>query len=371
MGRKAERVGEPLDAGAMHRSHGDAQGGAGADGLTRWFEAGEPEAAPPRRDRRRLWAAPLLVAAALLVVLADDLILRALLPLGLAGAALLIVRGQRSPAADAPRARVKRRGLALCGARLVFHGGAGAAPLRVLDADQPFGVTLLASPRRERLVTLISSSAGTFYVGAAFDAVARRTFGDLVDRATIVASDEVGLEAIGPDGEPLVLAPATLAALIEELSTRSPGCLDRLFLTDARGGALALGPREAREGRELRAGGRTFDLGATLEWRAFVFQEAIGQAVALYQATWVRQGTSEIVLVCLLPAISPLPEGEGVALSSLDRSALRDLRLMQGTPEDPPQAELRVAVDRLVMLPIRSALDKAPRPAAQPPRARA
>src|SRR6185503_9796249 len=108
-----------------------------------------------------------------------------------------------------------------------------------------------------------------------------------------------------------------------------------------------------------------------IEWRAFVFQEPLGQAVALYQGTWVRQGSSEIALVCLLPAITPAPEGEGVALSSLDRSALRDLRLMQGGPEDPPPLDQRVAVDRLVMLPIRSALDKAPRPAAQHPRARA
>jgi hypothetical protein len=44
---------------------------------------------------------------------------------------------------------------------------------------------------------------------------------------------------------------------------------------------------------------------------------------------------------------------------------------MQGAPEDPPAAPLRVAMDRLLMLPIRSALDKAPRPAAQPARARA
>jgi hypothetical protein len=93
--------------------------------------------------------------------------------------------------------------------------------------------------------------------------------------------------------------------------------------------------------------------------------------VALYQGTWVRQGGSEIVLVCLLPAITPAPEGEGVALSSLDRGVLRDLRLMQGAPEDPPALDPRIAIDRLVMLPIRSALDKAPRPAAQPPHARA
>jgi hypothetical protein len=34
---------------------------------------------------------------------------------------------------------------------------------------------------------------------------------------------------------------------------------------------------------------------------------------------------------------------------------------MQATPEAPPPAEQRVAIDRLFMLPVRSALDRAPR----------
>ncbi len=85
----------------------------------------------------------------------------------------------------------------------------------------------------------------------------------------------------------------------------------------------------------------------------------------MYQGTWVRQGTNELVLVCLLPAMTPAPDGLGASLGPLDRGALRDLRLMQGTPESPPPADQRVAIDRLLMVPIRSALDKAPRPAAQ------
>ncbi|MCC6557093.1 MAG: IMP dehydrogenase [Polyangiaceae bacterium] len=385
----------PEGDGALERrggptNDGVAGGEAPASGAAhaRWFDAIDPttEPPPPRRDRARIWTAPLvlLAVAVALVGLLRTGILRALVPLALAAAALVLLARRiaalrRSPAEGsgrrprasnggraAPEAARPKRRLSLEGDRLAFHARGQAAPVPLLVTSAPFGVPLLAAPRRDRLVALLSAGSGAFYIGAAFDdPAARRAHAALLDRATIVAADEVGLAAIGPDGEPVALSPDALAGLVDELARRSPGCLDRFFLTDARGAPLTL------DGRELRAGDRAFDLGVPLEWRAFVFQETLGQAVALYQGTWVRQGANEVVLVCLLPAITPAPEGEGVALASLDRGALRDLRLMQGAPEDPPPADQRVAVDRLVMLPIRSALDKAPRPAAQPPRARA
>jgi hypothetical protein len=40
---------------------------------------------------------------------------------------------------------------------------------------------------------------------------------------------------------------------------------------------------------------------------------------------------------------------------------LRDLRLMQGAVAEPPPRELRRAIDRVFMLPLRRALDRAPR----------
>jgi hypothetical protein len=43
---------------------------------------------------------------------------------------------------------------------------------------------------------------------------------------------------------------------------------------------------------------------------------------------------------------------------------------MQASPEAPPPSEQRVAIDRLFMLPVRSALDRAPRASHQPNRAR-
>lgn len=371
MGLEAKREGDPPEAGAAVPAHGDGRGAPGDGAPERRFDALDPGAAPPRRARQlrwarwARWAAPVVAAVLLLLALGRGVGLLALIPLALLGAGIFLLTRASRPGAPQAWPEQGRRGLRLGGGRLSYHAARGAAPMLLLDLDRPFGVTLLSSPRRDRVVALLSSSAGAFFIGAAFDAASRRAFAAVVERATIVPIDEVGLDAIGPDGEPLQLAPEAFSALVEELARRAPGCLERLFLTDARGAPLCL------DERELRAGGRAFDLGAPIEWRAFVFQEAIGHAVALYQGTWVRQGMSEIVLVCLLPAITPTPAGEGVALSSLDRSAIRDLRLMQGAPEDPPAAPLRVAMDRLLMLPIRSALDKAPRPAAQPPRARA
>jgi hypothetical protein len=54
------------------------------------------------------------------------------------------------------------------------------------------------------------------------------------------------------------------------------------------------------------------------------------------------------------------------------RSLARDVRLMQASAGDPPPRELRCAIDRPFMLPLRHALDRAPRAsrtALPPPRA--
>jgi hypothetical protein len=172
------------------------------------------------------------------------------------------------------------------------------------------------------------------------------------------------MEAIGPDGEPLVLPPDELASLLDALVEHSPGCLDRFVATDARGASITL------DGRLLAVGDRAVDLNAPLEWKPIVFQEAFGQVIAVYQGTWIRQSNTELTLVSLLPALGP-PAGDGLDVGTLDRGVLRDLRLMQAVPEAPPPNEQRVAIDRLFMLPVRSALDRAPRASHQPNRAQA
>ncbi len=371
--------------------------------IARWFAALDPKGDVPAPPARTVSIAvlPLLGGALLSAALIHDLGVRVLLSLTfvtVAGVvASLASRGgagrSEAPKVTAGRAAIlpwwsrwwprpqavgplprSSRGLELDGERLAFHPGRSGPPPSararislpvgtvLLLLDGPFGVTLLSGPRRDRLIALLTSASGTFFLGAAFDAAARRAFAPLLDRAHTIVGDDAGLEAIGPDGEPLALAPDELASLLDALVERSPTCLDRFVLTDARGAAVTL------DGRSLCVGDRAVDLNAPLEWRPIVFQEAFGQAIAVYQGTWIRQSSTEMVLVSLLPPLGPMP-GADLEQGSLDRSVLRDLRLMQASPEAPPPSEQRVAIDRLFMLPVRSALDRAPRASHQPNRA--
>lgn len=361
-----------------------------------WLDAIDPDAATPATKSRLAAAAALpLFLAALVFALTKSPALRIALPLALATVAVLVVARARlgaSASSELPSwfrrghcssshgalpgtpGRGPRRGLEFEGDRLSFRSAGRLQSL--LSTSGPFGVTLLAAPRRDRAVVLLTSAAGTFYVGAHFDAEARLAAAHHLDRATTVGGDDVGLESIAPDGDPLLVTPEDFVALLETLVARSPSCLDRFVLTDARGADLTL------DGRALCAGDRNIDLDAPLEWRAIVFQEAFGQAVAVYQGTWVRQGESELVFVCLLPALGPALFAD-LDLAGLDRAhgqapkaplsgLLRDIRLMQATPEQPPPTEQRVAIDRHFMLPVRCALDRAPHaPQPQPNRARA
>jgi hypothetical protein len=383
---------------------GPPDGGAAPDArASLWLDAIDPDAPTPASPSRLAAAAaiPLLLAALGVFALVKSPALRLALAFAFAAAAVLVVvrarlgkgtsstprawfrrahrryRSHRAPSDSARAAtpgRGPRRGLELEGDRLSFRSAGRLHAL--LSTSGCFGVTLLATPRRDRAVVLLTSAAGTFYVGAHFDADARSAAAHHLDRAITVGGDDVGLASIAPDGDPLLIAPEDFVALLETLSARSPSCLDRFVLTDARGADLTL------DGRALCAGHRAIDLDAPLEWRAIVFQEAFGQAVAVYQGTWVRQGDSEIVFVCLLPALGPALFAD-LDLAALDHTPghapkaplsglLRDIRLMQATPEPPPPTEQRVAIDRHFMLPVRCALDRAPRASPpQPNRARA
>ena len=121
---------------------------------------------------------------------------------------------------------------------------------------------------------------------------------------------------------------------------RDESAIDRILLSDPRGAPIAL------EGTELRAGERVIDLSAPLEWRAFLFLESAGPLGSVVQATWVRQAGAELVLVApQADTRDPHPRGARV----------------QTIPDAPPPAELRIAIERLFMAPLRHALDRAPR----------
>jgi hypothetical protein len=217
----------------------------------------------------------------------------------------------------------------------------GEAPL--VGWNAPFGVTVLASADRARLVLALTSAAVTRLLAVrVLDAGDAAEAPTLFERAVTAADGDLRAD------EGAALCAADAERLLAALARRSPGALDRLFLSDASGEAVVL------DRGELRIGSRRIDLAAPLEWRGFVFQELGAHAASVCQATWVRQGEGEVVLV------APVLDGE----TSL-RSA-PDARLLQVAQGEPPPRELRRAIDRMFMLPLRRALDRAPRIARAP-----
>jgi len=232
--------------------------------------------------------------------------------------------------------------------------------------NAPLGVTVFASADRSKLLVALTFPGAVRTVAVrvrdANDAAAAHT---LFARATtaadgdLLADDECSLSA------------ADAEKLLVEVARRCPGAFDRVLLTDAGGDEIVL------DRTELRVGTRRFDLSAPLEWRASLFQELGVYAVSVFQATWLHQADAEVVFVAPMP-----PEGSEVRSAAaavqaageaivVQAAFALDVRLMQASPGEPPPRELRRAIDRVFMLPLRRALDRAPRlarPAAAPPR---
>jgi hypothetical protein len=201
--------------------------------------------------------------------------------------------------------------------------------------DESFGVTVLANPPHSRALFAFTSRERTRYVAVRVetpaDADAAR---DVFEHAVAVTDADLDA-ALGMNGESC-LSGTSASTLLAEIRKRSPASVGRIYLFDSGGVSVVL------EGLELRVRDKVIDLTDPLEWRSFTFHETGAEATTLYQATWARQGATELVLVCPIPA----------ELSSwgLGRS-----------PDPAPAREHRVAVDRLFMIPLRSALERAPR----------
>ncbi len=347
----------------MPKDAGRANDGRDRGIASRWLPAVNPMAEPPKREAPwAIFGVLALILGAVIAVAVRVTSIRVGLPVALALlASFFFVRAARHAIYN--RRAADGRGLVVRSGSLVFHDDDRiSSPL--LDLREPYGVTLVAGPGRDRLIALLSSAGGMFYVGADLPegTSSRERLAPLAKQAITVLGDDAVLATLGPDGQPLLLDADDFAVLLRALVQRSPACLERVVLTDTRGGLLHL------DGPALHAGGRTVDLTAPLEWRPIIFQEAFGQAVFVYQGTWIRQGVTELVLVSPLPSLAPPSPAE---ISALDRAALRDLRLMQAMPDLPPPSEQRIAIDRLFMVPMRSALDRAPRIARHPKRAEA
>lgn len=203
---------------------------------------------------------------------------------------------------------------------------------------EPFGVTVLARSDRSAFVLALTSPAATRFVPVRVD---RET--DLEDARLLVAKATTAPESDLPVDEAVSLSARDADRLLGALSARVPAALDRVYLFDAEGSPVVL------DRTELRVAGRRIDLASPLEWRPFVFQEAGAHVASMCQATWVRQGEAEVVLVSSMTS------------DTRNSKCAPDARLMQAAPGDPPPRDQRRAIDRLFMLPLRKALDGAPR----------
>jgi hypothetical protein len=230
------------------------------------------------------------------------------------------------------------------------------AVTRLADWGSQLGVVVLADEKRDRGLLALTSLAATRYVpvrtAGPDDAEAAR---DLFAGGTSITDAELRLARGDDEG---ALSARDASVLLAALRARDPRAEGRIVLSDSRGGHVVL------EGDLLRAGDRVIDLTSPLEWRAFLFVEATGASApvaSVVQATWVRQAGVEVVLVADAAREPSHPRGTRVS-----------------HPDAPPPLELRIAIERLFMAPLRSALDRAPRasrapapPASAEPRARA
>ena len=272
----------------------------------------------------------------------------------LAAAATLARRGARRVSCASASASARARGWIIADesgvSRVEQPGSADAARVRVrarslVRWDEPFGVTVLTAAFHAhaggRAIVAFTTPRETRYVavtmGDVEDAAAAAT---LLARAVVVPMAELS-SVLGDGG--VALSGADAARLVAIVASHAPGALDRLYLSGARGEPVVL------ECGALRIGKHAIDLAAPLEWRGFMFHESAGRVAAFYQATWVRQLDAEAVLVAPMPAeASPARD-------------VRELRVVQSLPGEPPARDLRIAIDRLFMLPLRHALDRAPR----------
>ena len=227
----------------------------------------------------------------------------------------------------------------------------------LVDLSEPFGVTVLANRRRTRLLLAFTRRSATRFVSVHLEEQfgANAVHAELASLAFTVPEGD----ALDVDGTDVGLLPADALALVRSLERAHPIALRSLYLSTSHGDPLVL------EGHDIHLGERRFDLLAPLEWRPFVFHESTGSVTTLYQATWLRQRGDELVLVAPMP-LDVIPR----SAAALGGTPSSELRILAQTSELPPPRELRVAIDRMFMLPLRRALDGAPtakRPPTIPP----
>lgn len=302
----------------------------------------EAAAAPPHRTAtaRELVFAVLLILATLLAPVPFWARVPACVAIAIAMAAR---RRSEQRQAEAPKAwvSVDARGVSRTdetGTRTIVRW------------DEPFGLTVLANSARTRAMLAFTTRTETRCFGVRIPEGRLEGSAEILARAVTVAETDLQ----GDARLPLSLRHA--AELVQAISNYSCAAFERIYLSDSQGGGVVL------EAGALRIGEREFDLTSPLEWRGFMFHESGAHVATIYQGTWVRQGGVEVVLVAPMPAeLSSSSAPPSAAEPNAQRRSVRELRVMQALPDAPPPRELRVAIERLFMLPLRHALDRAPR----------
>lgn len=216
--------------------------------------------------------------------------------------------------------------------------------------DAPFGVVLLASYGRPVALLAITTTTQTRYVPARIDDREEHE-DDPLAKVAVLAD----LDLIDGVTHEAALSSDDARKLVRHLRERNPSALGRVFANDGKRGPISL------DRSTLVVGNRSFDLTSALEWRPLMFHEVTGQAAPLYQATWIRQESNEVVLVAPMPAsIIPRDVASKSVNGKLGQALTRDLKLLHAHAETPPIRELRVPIDRPFMLAVRRVLDDAP-----------
>jgi hypothetical protein len=286
-----------------------------------------------------LWAPAILFYASLLVT--------AILAIGLA---------------IAHRVRTKPRGFVVVSSSGVERVIAGKRDC-IANLAEPFGVTVLASQARQRALLAVTTPTATRFIGVRLEGpLDKEAAMMLLERASIVADGDA-LAAHASDEETLSAKDAV--ALMRIVRDRVPAALERLYLSGTRGERITLDGTELRV--EASDKSRLFDLEMPVEWRGFLFHEALGPAASIYQATWIRQGSSELVLVAPMPTELLVTASK----STPPRRLSQQQKLLAPAPDEPPPGDLRTGIERVFMLPVREALSRAPRPSRAPATRRA
>jgi hypothetical protein len=226
----------------------------------------------------------------------------------------------------------------------------------LVEWAEPFGVTVLSSADRARLLVAITTPRATRYLTARVrDAEDAAAAPSLIDRATTAPASDLR------DGDELPLRAADAERLVRTLARLAPDAPESIYMSDVSGEPIVLA------GGALRVGARHVDLSMPFEWRTTIFQERGPHTATVCQATWVRQADVEIVLVAPMPADGGWTHDADAAIRAAGEGALvrraitRDLRLIRAAAGDAPPREARHAIERVFVLPVRRALDRAPR----------